>query len=112
MSNNEQAEERQPPIGIAGLACFVCLAVVYLATRPFIGFLDRWGIQWLLYTSIPILIAFIILYRSSWHRELPTVTRTLSMLLSAVIIFVTALLFVALLMAGVCLFIGGDMISC
>jgi hypothetical protein len=111
MSNTEQTETSQPPIGIAGFSCFGCLAVVYLTTRPFIGFLDKWGIQWLLYISIPILVAFIILYRSSWHRELPAVTRTLFMLLSAVIIFVAALLFAALLMAGVCMFIGGDMIS-
>lgn len=111
MSNNEQPEASRPPIGIAGISCFGCLPVVYLATRPFIGFLDKWGIQWLLYTSIPILIAFIVLYRSSWHRELPTVTRILSMLLSAVIIFTVALLFVGLLMAGICIFIGGDMIS-
>jgi len=43
MNDDEQPEEYQPPIGTAGLACFGCLAVVYLTTKPFIGFLDRWG---------------------------------------------------------------------
>jgi hypothetical protein len=109
--NNKQTEAGQPPIGIAGLACFGCLAVVYLATRPVIGFLDRWGIQWLLYTLIPISAVFVILYRSSWHRELPTITRTLSMLLSAAIIFVTVFLVAGLLAAGVCIFISGGMVS-
>ena len=111
MSNNEQTEESQPPIGLAGLACFGCLAVVYLATRPFIGFLDRWEIQWLLYISIPIVVPFIILYRSSWHRELPSVTRTLSMILSSCIIYGVVLIAGALIVAIASVFFSGSMVS-
>ena len=110
-SNKQQIEKSQPPIGIAGLACFGSLALVCLATRPFIGFLDRWEIQWLLYISIPIGVPFIILYRSSWHRELPGVTRTLSMFLSSCIIYGVVFLACALGVAIASLFFSGSMVS-
>lgn len=100
MIDDEQMEARQPPIGLAGFVCFAGQAVIYLATRPFIDYLDRWGIQWLLYTSIPISVAFIILYRSSWHQELGRFTRVLSMLLSAFIIFCCALLIGGIIVGG------------
>jgi hypothetical protein len=111
MSNNEQSAESQPPIGLAGLACFGSLAIVYLATRPFIEWLERWEIQWLLYISIPIVIPFIILYRSSWHQELPRPTRILSMLLSACIIFALVLTIGALAVIVASVFFSGSMVS-
>jgi len=111
INHNTPTEQRPPPIGLAGIACFVCLAVVYLAARPFIGFLDRWGIQWAFYISLPIATAFTILYRSSWHQELPSVTRILSMILSSCIIFVVALLLGALAVVVVSVFFSGGMVS-
>lgn len=110
-NKNEQTEGGQPPIGLAGLASFGSLAAVYFAARPFIAFLDRWEIQWLLYISIPLVVPFIILYRSSWHRELPGVTRTLSIFLSSCIIYGVVLLASALAVAVISVFFSEDMIS-
>ena len=93
MRNHVETEAVPPPIGIAGVACLGSLAVIHLVTLPFIGFLDRWGIQWLLYTSVPIAVMFLILYRSSWHQELGRFTRTLSMLVSACLLFCGVVLF-------------------
>ena len=111
MSNNEQTEESQPPIGLAGLACFGTLAVVYLATSPLIGFQGIWGILWLLDFFIPVLAAFVILYRSSWHRELPNVTRILSMMLSSCIIYAVVFIAGALIVAIASVFFSGSMVS-
>jgi hypothetical protein len=93
MKNNEPTEVSQPPIGIAAFACMVCLGVVYLAARPVVSWLHIWWAGVLIYSVIPISVAFIILYRSSWHHELPRVKRILSMILSSCIIFCGVLLF-------------------
>ena len=111
MDHSQQKQDSRPPIGIAGVACLACLAVVCLATRPFIGFLDHWGIQWLLYASLPVVTAFVILYRSSWHPELPRVTRILSMILSACIIYGVVLLAGALTIAIASIFFSSNMVS-
>jgi hypothetical protein len=108
---DKSPEESQSPIALASLACFGSLAVVCIATKPFIEFLDIWKLQWLLYISIPIVVPFIILYRSSWHRELPGVTRTLSILLSACIIYVVVVIVGALALAITSVFFSGNMVS-
>lgn len=106
-----QSENRQPPIGLATVACLVCLALVHLATRPFIGFLDPWKIQWLLQVALPVAVAFFILYRSAWHQELPRVTRILSMLLSAGILYVVVLAGAAITVMVASVFFGNGMVS-
>lgn len=85
-------EASQPPIGMAGFACMVCLAVVYLAARPLMNWLDIWWAGVLLCSVIPIAVAFLILYRSSWHRELPRVTRILSTILMSCLLFCCVLI--------------------
>jgi hypothetical protein len=91
MKNCKPIEVSQPPIGVAGFACLVCLAVVYLATRPVVSWLDVWWARILIYSVIPISVAFFILYRSSWHQEWPRLRRILSMILSSCIIFICVL---------------------
>jgi len=92
MREDNQSDNYQPPIGVAGLACLGCFAVLYLATKPFMIFRDVWWARWSLLTLIPISVVFTILYRSSWHQELGRVTRIFSMMLSSCILFCCVLL--------------------
>jgi hypothetical protein len=106
INNNEQAGESQPPIGMAGFACLVCLAVIYMAANPVVSWLEVWWAGVLIYSVIPTLVAFTILYRSSWHQELPRVTRILSMILSSCIIFCVALVVLVLMVVVASMFVG------
>ena len=99
MSENHNLETHQPPFGIAGLACLGCLAVVYLATKPFLVLHEVWA-RSALVTCFPIAVVFTILYCSSWHRELGRVRRILSVLLSSCALFCCVLLFAVMVAAG------------
>ena len=103
MDNLEQTEKADAPIGFAAFACLVCFAVIWWLTS-FVG--RHFNIAWVIWPiSIvsSLSVTFFILYRSAWHRELPTITRVLSMLLSSVIIFLAAFLFAGLMFTGVCI---------
>ena len=100
MKNNEQTEVSQPPIGIAAFACMVCLGVVYLTAAPVVSWLHIWWARVLIYSVIPISAAFNILYRSSWHHELPRAKRILSIILSSCIAFCGVVLFGFVIIAG------------
>lgn len=109
MSDNEQMDEKAPLFLMAGIASLLCLPVVYLATRPLIWLLQaRWAVWPLftLWTFIPVSVAFVVLYRSDWHREWPRVRRIFSMILSSCIIFGVDLLVLGFLVAIGCLMLG------
>jgi hypothetical protein len=96
MCDHEQTEVRQQAIGIAGFACLICFLAVYLAARPLVLWLSVWWAGVPIYSVVPIGVAFVILYRSAWHEELPRVTRILSMILSSCIIFAADLLMIGI----------------
>src|SRR5580658_7574810 len=78
MSDYEKLDEKMPLFLMAGLACLFCLPALYLVTRPLIWVLhSRWAVWPLftLWTFIPVSAAFIVLYRSAWHREWPKFRR-------------------------------------
>jgi hypothetical protein len=109
MSDNEKLDEKMPLFLMAAVACFLCLPALYLATRPLIWLLhSRWAVWPLftLWTFIPVLAAFVVLYRSAWHREWPRVQRIFSMIFSACIIFGVDMLFLAFLIVAACLVMG------
>jgi hypothetical protein len=87
LNQNEQPSEVQSPIGIALFVCFVSLAFIYLTARPAVSRLQVWWAELLVYALIPILVTFIILDRSCWHREMARVARTLFLILLSGIIF-------------------------
>ena len=111
MSRPEPADGRQSPVGVAGVACFGSLAVIHLATQPFLRFLDPWGIQWLLEVSFPVAVAFIILYRNSWHEEMSGLKRVLPMILRAGIVYGVVLMASALVLAVAGVFFSNGMVS-
>ena len=80
MNNHEPAPNSQSPppecIGIASFACLMALVFFYWYAGPAVRALDVWWAKWLVYACIPILVSFIILYRSGWHREMIGLART------------------------------------
>jgi len=111
MNVSRQDQVSQPPIGIAGFVCLLCFVVTCWISRLLENLYNGSWVYGLLSISFPLSVTFIILYRSSWHRELPTVTRILSMVLSAFIIFGVVLLVSGLLVAAFCVFVSGSMVS-
>ena len=95
MNDNEQTPEVQSPsqriIVIASFACLVTLTFFYWYAGPAVKLLDVWWAKLLVYALIPVLVTFIILYRSGWHREVAGPRRTCSLLLFACAILVGVL---------------------
>ena len=92
LDENEQPQRTQSPVGVCLLVCFVSLAVFYLLARPVVSRLHVWWAELLIYALVPTLVTFIMLYRSSWHREITGAARTLSVVLVSCIILGGALL--------------------
>jgi hypothetical protein len=68
-------------IAIASTASFVSLIFSFVAARWVVSQLQGWWVQLLVYAVIPVAVAFVILYRSCWHREIKGAARTCSLLL-------------------------------
>jgi len=58
-----------------------CLNLFFVTDRQF------WWEELLVCTTIPILLAFIALYRTAWHHELRRTTRTLLVALTSCAVF-------------------------
>jgi cytochrome bd-type quinol oxidase subunit 2 len=90
VNHHDRPSEFQFPlprvIVIALLACLVSLLFIYWAARPVVERLEVWWVEWLVYALIPIAVTFIILYCSSWHREITGAARTCSLLLLSCVI--------------------------
>lgn len=117
MSRNEPFNENGPLFLMAGLACLMCLPIIYLATRPVIWWLHVSWIEWpllALFTVLPLAVTFIILYLSTWHQEWPKIRRIASVALSSCVIFGVDLFLVILLViaggliAGLARAMGGN----
>ena len=100
MSNNEPMRENGPLFLMAGLACLMCLPIVYLATRPVVWWLHVSWVQWpllMLFTIVPLSVTFAILYGSAWHSEWPRIRRIASVAVSSCVIFGIDLFLIILL---------------
>ena len=104
MNDHEQTPKIQSPsqeiIGIASFACLAALIFFYWYAGPAVKALDVWWAKLLVYVAIPILVTFIILYRSGWHRELVGLTRTCSLLLLACVILVGVYFVIGAMLVG------------
>ena len=96
--------ENGPLFLMAGLACLMCLPIVYFTTRPVIWWLHVAWIAWpllALFVIIPLSVTFIILYSSAWHQEWPKIRRIASAALSSCFIFgVDLFLIIMLIIMG------------
>jgi hypothetical protein len=109
MNQNDSSGESPPPTVLAGLVGLVSLPAVHLALAPFATFLDIRWVGWLhllLLAAVPMTVAFIILYRSSWHREFSKARRIVCLSASACLIYGIDLLTLALLVIVACLVVG------
>jgi hypothetical protein len=96
MNHSDQPSEALSPVGVSSFACFVSMVFVYWVDWPAISLLQVWWAELLVYALIPILVTFIILNRSCWHREIAGAARTLSLILLSCIIFVGDLMAVVI----------------
>ena len=99
MNHSDQPSEIQSPIGVAAFACLVCFAFFYWYAEPAVKVLDVLWAKLLVYALIPILVTFIILYCSGWHREIVGPTRTCSLLLLSFAILVGVLFAIGAMLA-------------
>lgn len=103
MSTNEPMRENGPLFLMAGLACLMCLPIVYLATRPVIWWIHVSWISWpllLLFIIVPLSVTFAVLYWSAWHSEWPRIRRIAVAAFSSCVIFGVDLIFVVFLIIG------------
>ncbi len=95
-----------PPTILAGFVCLFSFPMIYLATRPVAWLFHAQWIHWLLvplFILFPASVAYIILYRSPWHREWPGSKRIPSLILASALIFCVALFIAGLVFAIACL---------
>jgi len=71
----------QRAVILATFACFGSLALFYWAARPLVNLIDIPWIEFLAYALVPMVVTFLILFRSCWHREISSAKRACSLLL-------------------------------
>jgi hypothetical protein len=109
MNRNQEINGGSAPFLMAALACLVCLPIMYITTRPLLWVLHGQGVEWLLlslFTTVPLLVTFLILYYSPWHRSSPRARRIFSSIFSACLIFGVDLLFVVFTVIVGCLIVA------
>jgi hypothetical protein len=109
MSRKGEMNGRMPLFLTAGLACLFCVPVLYLATRPVVRMVHLDWMVWPLmglFIVVPLMVTFIILYRSGWHEERPKFRRIVSTIFSSCVIFGLDLVMVGVLLAVTCLLSG------
>jgi hypothetical protein len=111
METTEHIEKVEPPIGLAGGVCALCLVATFLAISIISRFMDIRWMNWFFAVSIPLSVTFVVLYRSSWHREQSKMTRILSMILSACIIYTVVLVIEAFGVVLASFIFAGNMVA-
>jgi hypothetical protein len=88
------------PVKAAATASLVSFLFIGLVDGPLVTRLGIWWAELLAFSLVPLLLAFVILYRSSWHQALAEPARAALAALYAMGIFAAALvaLFVALVL--------------
>jgi hypothetical protein len=104
MNQNEQPSEVQSPTGVAAFVCLVSLAFLLSVARPAVSLLQVWWAELMVYALIPISVAFIILYRTRWHREMAKATRTLFLIWLSCIIFAAVLMLIGVVLISASVF--------
>jgi hypothetical protein len=92
MDDCQSTPEVQSPLQrtfvIASILCFVSLLIVYYLAWPAVALLEAAWVQLLVYSAIPLLVTFVILYHSCWHPEIMGATRTYILILISSIMIV------------------------
>lgn len=94
------------PVVMAGLACLACCPIAYWAAGPVMELLAPWWAKLLFYSLIPVLVTFLVLYRSEWHREMASLARNGCLVLLSCLIFVSDLVIIMLIISVLSIFVG------
>ena len=70
LNHSRRAPEAQSPVSTSAFAALISFAFIYWLDGREVSALGIWWAETLIYSFIPILLAFIILYRSSWHQDM------------------------------------------
>lgn len=95
--SKEREAEGALPLGKAALASLVCLIVVYSLTCRYVSLLSTPWAELLLYSLIPLAVAFRILYHSHWHNEQRKASRCGSVALLSLVALGGALLSIGII---------------
>lgn len=109
MNVEGKTNDDTPPVVLAVLGGLLCLPIIRILTNPVGRFVNARLAEWVIlgtFVLVPMAVAFVILYRSSWHREYSRLRRVVSVLLSSCAVY-----FVDLVVAGVLLLIASLMIA-
>lgn len=115
--SQDETNENASPLVLAGLACLLCMPVVYLATRPVTWLSSAAWVSWLLaaiFLMAPFTVAFTVLRRCAWHEDWPRSRRILFTIASSCIIvgvdllLTGALALVAGMVTGLSYKMGGN----
>jgi hypothetical protein len=86
LNHHDWPPETQSPIRASAAASLVSFLFIFWIDGRVVSLLGVWWAEFLVFSFVPLLLAFVILYRSSWHRELAVPARTfLAALLSGII---------------------------
>ena len=93
MNPNDEIEEDEHTAVIAVFSSMMSLPAIYAATRPVIWLVHPHWFHWvpwlltLMFTLMPTVVAFIILYFGFWHREWQKPKRILLAILASCLIY-------------------------
>ncbi|MDR3378236.1 MAG: hypothetical protein P4M10_06085 [Verrucomicrobiae bacterium] len=110
LNHNDRPPQAQAPIGASSVAALISFVFIYWLDSQIVSSLKVWWEQLLVYGVVPMLLAFIILYRSSWHREIRAAARSPLLVLMSLVIFGGVLIALAAAMILLCVvhFAYGD----
>ena len=101
LNHSHRSPESESPVIASAVVSFFSFAFIYWLDSREVSSLGVWWAETLIYAFIPILLAFIVLYRSSWHQEMRHAARAVLMAFLSCLIFPGALIAagIALLLA-------------
>jgi hypothetical protein len=76
LNHSHQPPETQSPFKASAFVSLLSFAFIFWLDGEVVSLLRVWWAELLVYALVPILLSFIILYRSSWHQEMAQGGRT------------------------------------
>jgi len=98
LNHSDQPPEAQSPLVASAMAALVSFVLVYWLDRPVVSLLRLWWAELLAFAVIPILLAFVVLYRSSWHQDMRRAVRAVLVAAMSCTIFGVVVIIAAMAM--------------
>jgi threonine/homoserine/homoserine lactone efflux protein len=98
LNHSGRPPEAQSPFKASAVVCLLSFVFIFALDHQIVSSLQPWWEQLVIYAVVPVLLAFIILYRSSWHQEIRSWTRSPLLVLISCLVFGSALVAAGLIM--------------